>query len=52
MGAACRLTQGTLVFRKDAGGQNLTIVASDVRIVSKGDAPVTGQIIIVSRCEI
>src|SRR5262249_8737288 len=37
---------------KDASGQNLTIVASDVRIVSKGDGPVTGQVIIVSACEI
>jgi len=46
------LSQGTLVFRTEGNGQKLTIVASDVRIVSKGDAAVTGQILIVSPCEI
>jgi len=51
-GPLAELTQGTLVFRKEAGGQSLTIVASDVRIVSKGDAPATGQVILVSPCEI
>jgi len=44
--------QGTLVFRKEASGQSLTIVASDVRIVSRGDGPVTGQVLLMSPCQI
>jgi hypothetical protein len=46
------LRNGTITFRKEAGGSNITIVASDVRMVSKGDGPVTGQVMIVSPCEV
>jgi len=51
-GPIAELVQGTLVFRKEGSGQNLTIVASDVRILSKGDGAVTGQVLLVSPCEI
>jgi len=46
------LRNGTMTFRKEAGSSNITIVASDVRIVSKGDGPATGQVMIVSPCEV
>jgi hypothetical protein len=51
-GPIAELIQGTLVFRKEASGQSLTVVASDVRIVSRGDGPVTAQVLLVSPCEI
>lgn len=51
-GPIAELSHGTLVFRKEASGPNLTIVVSDVRILSRGDGPVTGQVLLVSPCEI
>src|SRR4029077_2295086 len=38
---------GTFPFRKEAGNNNVTIVASDVKIASKGEEPATGQVMIV-----
>jgi hypothetical protein len=51
-GPVGELRSGTLTFRKEAGNNNITIVASDVRIVSKGEGAATGQVMIVSPCEI
>jgi hypothetical protein len=51
-GTLAELRAGTLAFHRDAGGSALTVVASDVRIVAKGDAALTGQVEIVSPCEI
>src|SRR6476659_7747369 len=46
------LRNGTMTFRKEAGSSNITIVASDVRIVSKGDGAATGHVLILSPCEV
>jgi hypothetical protein len=43
---------GTLTFRSDGGADGFEIVASDVRIVPKGDGAVTGQVTIFSPCKI
>jgi hypothetical protein len=51
-GPIAELRAGTLAFRKEAGGGKVTIVASDVRVVSKDEGPVTGQVMIASPCEI
>jgi hypothetical protein len=51
-GPVGELRGGTLTFRKEAGNSNITIVASDVKIVSTGEGAATGQVMIVSACEI
>jgi hypothetical protein len=51
-GPVAELRRGTLIFRKEAGGENFEIVASDVRIVSNGEEAATGQVAIVSECDI
>jgi len=51
-GPLAELRNGGITYRKDAGTDNITIVASDVRIVSKGDGVATGQVVIVSPCEV
>jgi hypothetical protein len=51
-GPIAELRNGAATFRKEAGGATIAIVASDVRITSKGDGPVTGQVMIVSPCEV
>lgn len=51
-GSAAELSGGTLAFRRDAGGADIEVVASDVRIVPEGDAAVMGQVTIVSPCKI
>lgn len=50
-GGVAELSDGTLTFRRDAG-DGVEVVASDVRIVPKGDGAVTGQITIFSPCKI
>jgi hypothetical protein len=51
-GPVVELRSGTLTFGKEGGSTNVTIVASDVKIVSKGDGPATGQVMMASPCEI
>lgn len=51
-GSIAELTSGTLTFRKDAGSEGLEVVASDVRIVPKGEGAVTGQVSITAPCAI
>jgi hypothetical protein len=51
-GPVGELRRGTLTFRKEAGGSNITIVASDVRIVTKGDGAAAGHVLILSPCEV
>jgi hypothetical protein len=51
-GPIAELRNGAATFRKEAGGATIAIVASDVRITSKGDGPATGQVTIVSPCEV
>jgi hypothetical protein len=50
-GSVVELSIGTLTFRRD-NSDAVEIVASDVRIEPKGDAPATGQVIIFSPCKI
>jgi hypothetical protein len=45
------LSNGTLTFRRD-GSEGIEVVASDVKIVPKGDGPVIGQVTIFSPCRI
>ena len=51
-GPEAELRSGTLAFRKDAGGSQLLIMASDVKIVTKGDGPAAGHVIVISPCEV
>jgi hypothetical protein len=51
-GPVAELRNGGITYRKEAGTDNITIVASDVRVVSKGDGVATGQVVIVSPCEV
>jgi hypothetical protein len=51
-GSVVELTSGTLTFRRDAGTDGIEIVASDVRIVPKGEGAVTGLVTIYSPCKI
>jgi hypothetical protein len=51
-GSAAELSGGTLTFRRDAGGADIAVVASDVRIVPQGEGAVMGQVAIVSPCKI
>jgi hypothetical protein len=51
-GSIAELTNGTLTFRKDAGADGIEVVASDVRIVTKGEGAVTGQVTIAAPCAI
>ena len=51
-GSVVDLTGGTLTFRRDAGGADIEVVASDVRIVPDGEGAVRGQVTIVSPCKI
>jgi hypothetical protein len=51
-GSVAQLTGGTLTFRRDSSEADVEIVASDVRIVPKGDGPVVGEVSIVSPCKI
>jgi hypothetical protein len=51
-GSIAELRDGTLTFRKEAEGAGMEIVASDVRVVPKGDGAVTGQVTIVGPCNI
>jgi hypothetical protein len=51
-GPAAELSTGTLTFRRDAGGADIEVVASDVRIVPEGEGAVMGQVTIVSPCKI
>ncbi len=50
-GSVAELSSGTLTFRRD-NGDSMVVVASDVRIVPKGDEPATGQVTIYSPCKI
>jgi hypothetical protein len=51
-GSVAELTNGTLTFRRDAGTDGIEVVASDVRIVPKGEGAVTGLVTIYSPCKI
>jgi hypothetical protein len=51
-GSVAELTNGTLTFRRDAGTDGIEVVASDVRIVPKGEGPVTGLVTIFSACRV
>jgi hypothetical protein len=51
-GPVVELRSGTMTFRKEGGSTNIMIVASDVKIVSKGDGPATGQVMMAAPCEI
>ncbi len=51
-GGVAELSDGTLTFRREAGADGVEVVASDVKIVPKGDGPVTGQVTIFSPCKI
>jgi hypothetical protein len=51
-GSVSELARGTLTFKRDTGGADLEIVASDVRIVPEGDGAVMGQVTIVSPCKV
>ncbi len=51
-GSVVELTSGTLTFRRDAGTDGIEVVASDVRIVPKGEGIVTGLVTIYSPCKI
>jgi hypothetical protein len=51
-GSVAELSEGTLTFRRDAGGSDIEVVASDVRIEPEGDGAVMGQVTIVSPCKI
>jgi len=51
-GPVTDLQAGGITFRKQTGGSNLAIVASDVRVVTKGEGAATGQVFIVSPCEV
>ena len=51
-GPAAELRSGTLAFRKDAGGNQLLIMASDVKVVTKGDGPAAGHVVVLSPCEV
>jgi hypothetical protein len=51
-GSAAELSGGTLTFRRDAGGADIEVVASEVRIVPEGEGAVMGQVTVVSPCKI
>jgi hypothetical protein len=51
-GAVLDLSDGTVVFHRDTGAEGIEVVASDVRIVPKGEGPVTGQVTFLSACKI
>jgi hypothetical protein len=51
-GSVAELTNGTLKFRREAGTDGIEVVASDVRIVPKGEGAVTGLVTIFSPCKI
>jgi hypothetical protein len=51
-GPVAELRNGTLTYRKEAGAPNLTIFASDVKVVTKGDAGASGHILILNPCEV
>jgi hypothetical protein len=51
-GSVAELTSGTLTFRREAGTDGIEVVASDVRIVPKGEGAVTGLVTIYSPCKI
>jgi len=50
-GSIAELGNGTLTFRRE-GNEGIEVVASDVRIVPKGDGPTIGQVTIFSPCRI
>ena len=51
-GSVAELTSGTLTFRRDTEKDGIEVVASDVRIVPKGEGAVTGLVTIYSPCKI
>ncbi len=51
-GSVGELDSGTLTFRRDTGADGFEVVASDVRIVPKGEGPVAGQVTFLSACKI
>ena len=51
-GAVAELVDGTLAFRRDPGVEGVEVVASDVRIVTKGQGLASGQVTIESPCMI
>jgi hypothetical protein len=51
-GSIAELTNGTLTFRREVGTDAIEVVASDVRIVPKGEGSVTGLVTIFSPCKI
>jgi hypothetical protein len=51
-GSVVELSGGSLTFKRDAGGADIEVVASDVRIVPEGDGAVMGQVTIVSPCKV
>ena len=51
-GSVVELSDGVLTFRRDAGGSDIEVVASDVRIEPEGDGAVMGQVTIVAPCKI
>jgi hypothetical protein len=51
-GSVAELDSGTLTFRRDTGADGFEVVASDVRIVPKGEGPVAGQVTFLSACKI
>jgi hypothetical protein len=51
-GSVVELSDGVLTFRRDAGGSDIEVVASDVRIAPEGDGAVMGQVTILSPCKV
>jgi hypothetical protein len=51
-GSVAELTSGTLTFRRDAGIGGVEVVASDIRIVPKGEGAVIGLVTVFSPCRI
>jgi hypothetical protein len=51
-GVVADLTDGTLTFRRNAGAEEIEVVASDVRISPKGGGSAAGQVTFLSACKI